>query len=209
MELALSKFCGEADIITPISPRDEKIRRRLGYRGPQNYRLHPPDDASGGAPHTLVQRPKAPHLFNHSPARQVRAWVGEHVWNRYYKFCFERNPWDRVISLYCWRFGSKPTVTLSEFIDSDLLFNLKKRGIRLYTIHGEIAVDKVCLYESLTEELEHLQVRLGFPERLCLPRAKSGFRKDRRSYREILNEAQRTRIEALFREEISLFGYQF
>ena len=37
IEIALSKFCGEKDIITPISPEDEQIRRSLGYRGPQNY----------------------------------------------------------------------------------------------------------------------------------------------------------------------------
>ena len=40
-------------------------------------------------------------------------------------------------------------------------------------------------------------------------RAKSNFRKDKRSYREILNEEDRTMIAELFRDEINLFGYEF
>ncbi len=37
IEIALSKFCGEDDIITRISPKDEQTRRDLGYRGAQNF----------------------------------------------------------------------------------------------------------------------------------------------------------------------------
>jgi len=43
IEIALSKYCGSNDIITPISDEDEEIRRQLGYRGPQNY-LYPIHD---------------------------------------------------------------------------------------------------------------------------------------------------------------------
>ena len=37
IEIALSKFCGEEDIITPNEDNDENIRSSLGNRGPQNY----------------------------------------------------------------------------------------------------------------------------------------------------------------------------
>ena len=37
IEIALSKFCNENDVITPISPKDELVRSDLGYKGPQNY----------------------------------------------------------------------------------------------------------------------------------------------------------------------------
>ena len=36
-EVALSKYCGDKDIITPISNDDETLRKELGYRGSQNY----------------------------------------------------------------------------------------------------------------------------------------------------------------------------
>ena len=38
LEIALSKYCGEKDIITPIVSEDEKIRKMIGYKGPQNYK---------------------------------------------------------------------------------------------------------------------------------------------------------------------------
>jgi len=37
IEIALSKYCGPRDIITPITPIDERLRNSLGYPGPQNY----------------------------------------------------------------------------------------------------------------------------------------------------------------------------
>jgi len=42
IEIALSKHCGDADVITPISPEDEKTRSLLSYRGPQNYCRYAP-----------------------------------------------------------------------------------------------------------------------------------------------------------------------
>jgi len=43
VEIALPKFCGSDDIITPIKLEDEENQEKLGYRGPQNY-LSPPMD---------------------------------------------------------------------------------------------------------------------------------------------------------------------
>ena len=35
---SFSKFCGANDIITPITPKDEDLRRQLGFRGAQNFK---------------------------------------------------------------------------------------------------------------------------------------------------------------------------
>ncbi len=37
LEIALSKFCNKNEIIKPIVKKDELIRRKLQYTGPQNY----------------------------------------------------------------------------------------------------------------------------------------------------------------------------
>lgn len=39
IEIALSKHCGPDGVIAPIVDEDEAIRKSLGYRGPQNYRV--------------------------------------------------------------------------------------------------------------------------------------------------------------------------
>ena len=207
IEIALSKYCGADDIITPVSPEDEKTRRGLGYPGPQNY-LSIWDHGVLCVAKRLLRGGKKPRFYNHISAKKVKANIGEQVWNSYYKFCFERNPWDRIVSQYYWRYRSEPRPTISEFVGSKSPLCLKRKGFELYTIDGQVAVDKVCRFENLSEELEVIRKQFGIPEKLELPVAKSGFRKDKRSYRDILGKEEKMKIAELFRDEINLMGYE-
>jgi len=209
IEIALSKFCGEGDIITPVTPDDEVTRRNLGYLGPQNYFAPFSDYHFGDFVRLVLHRDKKMRFYNHISAKRIRHLVGDSVWNNYYKFCVERNPWDRLVSLYYWRNKVEPRPTISEFLESGVPKILKTRGFECYTIDGAVVVDNVCRFENLEEELERIRVRLGLPERIELPRAKSSSRKDRRSYRDILSEDQKETIRELFKEEIALLGYEY
>ncbi len=205
IEIGLSKFCGEADVITPIRPADEKLRRNLGYRSPQNYML--------GLPQERLPLPDAgrpcDRFYNHSGAKKIRRCIGDIVWNSYYKFAFVRNPWDRFLSYYYWRCRKDPRLPISEFLTHKNLRRMKRLGSNLYSIKGEIAVDRLCRYENLDQELDELCRRLGFPEAITLPQAKSTFRPDKRSYRQILTGEQAQKIADFFQEEIERFGYEF
>jgi hypothetical protein len=193
IEIALSKICGEQDIITPISPEDENTRMALGYRGPQNYIFN-----------------GAQLFYNHIPASDVRALAGGEVWDAYFKFCFERNPWDKVISWYFWEYQIEPRPSISEFIQSGHAGLVGgPGGFDLYTINGEIAVNKVCLYENMDQEMERIQNQLNLPDLPALPRAKSRFRSDKRHYRELLGAEDKIAIEKLFAREIDHFGFVF
>ena len=211
IEIALSKYCGPDDVITPISSVDEKLRKELGFRGPQNNSLSLIWNYSFRDFKILFRRRKCKlRFFNHMSAREVRKEVGAQIWDEYYKFCFERNPWDRLISLYYWWYKSKQhPPPISEFIESEKPLILKKRGYDLYTINGLIAVDRVCLFENKEEELEAIKNRLHLPEKIELLYTKSQHRKDKRSYRDILNEKDRAKVAELFHDEIALFGYKF
>ena len=211
IEIALSQFCGPNDVITPISREDEEIRKELGYRGPQNY-LSPPWDYNFKDVARLLIKGRRKHRFyNHISASEVRAHGGQQLWDVYFKFCVERNPWDRVISLYYHRYrhSSKPRPTICEFIKSNAPLILKRRGSELYKIDGHIAVDRICRFENLTEELEAIRTQLGISQKLNLPRAKSQFRKDKKSYRDYFGEEEKAKIAELFSYEISLLGYEF
>ena len=144
------------------------------------------------------------------PAGDIMPLVGKEIWDQYFKFCFERNPWDRVISLYYWRYNPEQPITISEFIDSGALNALKRKGMDIYSIEGKIAVDKICRFENLAEELKNVcNNHLNINKDIELPKVKSSSRKDKRHYREILNNDEREKIAEMFRQEIALFGYEY
>lgn len=209
MEIALSRFCGDEDIITPLGPENENTRDSLGYPGPRNYLAPVTDYRARDVARLIVRRRKKLRFYHHITASEARKYIGEATWNGYYKFCFERNPWDRVISWYYWRCQSEPRPTLAEFIDSHALEKLRKTGFQLYTIDGKIAVDRIFLFENLKQELEEIRGILGLPETPTLPRAASAYRQDKRHYRDVLNHDQREKIERVFSQEIGMLGYEF
>lgn len=79
----------------------------------------------------------------------------------------------------------------------------------MYSIDGIIVVDQVVKFEDLTADLETVRTKLGLPEPLELPNAKSSSRKDKRHYREILSEEEKKIISKSFAFEIRTFGYEF
>nr|WP_172957434.1 sulfotransferase family 2 domain-containing protein [Aphanothece sacrum] len=206
MEIALSKFCGKNDIITPISREDEVIRKKLGYPGPQNYEvLLTTTDTR------IFKKPQSIVFYNHISAREIKNWLNDEIWYEYFKFCFERNPYDRIISLYYHYISYLPEkdekMTLSDFINSDLIFGLRKWGFDIYTIDKEIVVDQVYLYENLEQEIENIRLQLNLPEMLLLPKAKGQYRQDKKTSTTTLTKEEIKKISQLFEKEIQLFGY--
>lgn len=197
VEIALSSILGDQDVIAPIHPIDEELRNRLEYRGPQNH-LDPSDGSLA--------------FYNHMPAKEIKEKMGTEIWDSYYKFCFVRNPWDRLISLYYWHYRdhSTPLPSMTEFLQWLDEGRMKRYdNFLLYTIDGEMAVDRVGRYESLERDLQEVCTKLGLPNLPLLPRAKGQHRLDRRHYREVLSLEESEKIRRLCENEIDLFDYQF
>jgi hypothetical protein len=211
VEIALSKICGPDDIITPIVPEDEQIRQELGYRGPQHCYAPLSEYTFWDRVKLFVKGKKKLKYYHHISAREVKALIAEEVWNSYYKFCFERNPFDRIISSYYWYYKKKKKLpSISTFLaTSPYIKLLKDRGYRLYTIDGKVVVDKIYRFENLKNDFELACQQIGITEPLSLPHTKGKFRKEKKSYREILTEADKAAIEKLFADEIKLMGYGY
>ncbi len=206
IEIALSEFCGEEDIITPIVLEDEKRRAALGFRGAQNYKFplhrYTPQDWL-----YTVRRRRSAGFYNHAPISLAKRHLSAEQWTSYFKFTVERNPWDKVISYYFWMHPREPRPTLSEYIASGRAKS--KRGIELYTIQGKVAVDKIMRFENLQVDLEEVARRLGLPHVPRLPVTKHSTRQDKRHYRDQLSLEDRDRIAELYRAEIALLGYEW
>ena len=207
IEIELSKFCGEEDVITPISLKDEAIRRKLGYRGSQNYVESWLKYEFKDWVRLFAELQRKKKFVGHMLAKEIRQKIGDDIWNSYFKFCFERNPWDKVISFYFFQHRKESRPLLSEFILSGEASQVSDYD--LYTCDGKIIVDYIGRYENLDSELELIDERLGFPERLQIARAKGNFREDRRHYRLLLGDEEKKRISIDLAKEISYFGYEF
>jgi hypothetical protein len=208
IEIALSRYCGPDDIVTKITERDEATRAALGYQGPVNHLLPRERWTTRDWFRHYVRREEIRYR-NHMPALEIRARIGPDIWNSYYKFCFERNPWDRTISAYYW--DNRSLGQLPEF--EPWLKSPKRSRIMsnwpLYAIDGQIAVDKVYRYEDLRGALDELVQRLSLPGPLELPDAKRQTRKDRRPYQELYSAQAREYVARVCAPEIEAFGYRF
>ncbi len=209
VEIALSKFCDDRDVLTPFNAADEDLRQELGARRSQNYQASLREYSPADWASRLLRGEKRLRFYNHIPAALVQSRVPKDVWLNYYKFCIERNPWDRVVSSYFWRNKTEPRPSVSEWLDSGGHKILKQNGQDLYCIDGKIVVDRVLRFENLAAELDEVRQSLALQQPLDLPRAKGDFRKDRRHYRDILTSAERDRIAQDFAFEIATFGYEF
>lgn len=205
MEIALSAFCGPEAVITSIEPEDEYIRQELGYRGPQNIRV-PLRQYSllDGARCLWNRTPK--QFFHHAPASFVKENVPQSVWDDYFVFCFERNPFDKAVSLYYWM-TDPPRPPLETYLARADVNRLSNWPI--YTINGKVAVDFVGRYEQLEQGLAHVAERLNLPTPITLPNAKAGERPSRQPYPQLFTPQARNRVEIVCARECLHFGYKW
>jgi hypothetical protein len=194
VEIALSRICGPKDIITPIADTDEQLRNAVGGRPPQHYTAPP-----------LEMEARA-----HLPANAVRRLVGADIWENYFKFAIERNPWDAVVSLYYWRIrdNAKPT-SFEDFVNSDEVPRWANKNARIYRLQDKVAVDELIRFESLDTDVDGLWSSLGLPGAPELPRAKGDFRPREARYPTMYTPATAARVGDIFAAMTAEFGYQF
>lgn len=210
VEAALSAVCGANDVITQASEELRNARQKAA----QNYRLDHPDVPTRPLWRRLLGRPERYYhptigYYEHMPASRVRQYVGEEVWRSYFKFSFERNPWDRQVSWYHYKTKAKSERTRPSFE----AFNRNRRRAwvenwDLYTIDGNIAMDFIGRYETLAADFQTVLGRLGLSGEVELPRVNASARQEG-SYRAYYTEATRDLIASWYAPEIREFGYRF
>jgi hypothetical protein len=211
IEAALSELCGPSDVITPYREESETDRKGLG---PQNYRIEHPLKPKRPLWRKLLGRPERYYhhsvgFYEHMPASRVRDYVGEDVWRSYFKFAFDRNPWDRQVSWYLYKTKTK------RFRPSFERFMQDRRrafvtNYAIYTIDGALSVDFVGRYENLQDELAKALDLAGVGRHLKVPRTNVTPDKDQaRDYRSYYSDATRERVAEWYAPEIALLHYGF
>jgi hypothetical protein len=131
-EFALNEICGPDDVVTPVGVIDETKRTGLG---PRHYQYRPPL-LSTEWPNLVsryVRNGKMPlNFYGHMHGWRVKRRVGKKIWNSYFKFAFDRNPWDREVSWYSHQ------LSVGRFTGSfeDHLRRLPKHTVENYEIYS-------------------------------------------------------------------------
>ena len=206
IEAALIPLCGPDDIISPTSREVTKAR---GHEG-QNFRR------SDAPPRSLwrriMRRPERHYhrsvgFYEHIPAAEIRRYVGDEVWNSYYKFAFERNPWDRQVSLYRFKDKNRPCARSFE----RFLARRKRAYVpnfRIYTIDGLIALNYVGRFETLDADFRKILMDVGIKGPVALPELNASSHA-RGEYQSYFTKRTRKKIARWYAQEIWHFGYEF
>lgn len=207
-EVALNELCGPDDIVTPFLAGNERHRRGPG---PRNYRYRPPVWSTEW-PNLIsryIRNGTMPlDYYNHIHAWRVKRRVGSRIWNSYFKFAFDRNPWDREVSYYCHQ--SAQGLIKGSFADHVKRFPQKIVGnYEIYSCKGEVAVDFLGRYENLHSDLAKVMDILGIKARLDLPMANGEFRDRSRPYQEMYDHNLRDIVARTYKREIELLSYMF
>ena len=207
-EIALSQLCGPDDILTPISPADE--RQRMGAR---NFGAEPERLARWLQSVAAGERrwPPPGRYYNHMPLAEVRQQFGP--LDGYRVVCVERSPYAKVLSFLNWRLGKHgyregvvPTTgraALAEQFGEDVL---RVRNIDRYRDRCGRVTATCWRLASLADELAAFSAELGRPSPL-LPHVKRGWGSERLDPTEWLTPDQIRFVNEHFAEEFEVFGY--
>lgn len=221
LEMALSKHCTDGDVLTPLIPDEERLRREVAGIGAQNfYRGLEEYDLRGKLKYLLLGR-RAFKFGEHMPAWQIRRQVGEEVWNSYYKFTVVRDPFDRCVSRYYYTkkyFDDAKEVEVWDrnSFDQFLRYHaeLINENWRMYTEKDRVIMDFVIRYEDLERDLATVSRSIGLEHSIFEDmkgiRAKGDYRPKTaraRDLRDLFEERHRRLISILCRKEMETFGY--
>lgn len=209
-EIALSKYCGPNDVITPIMAEDEETRRDLGCRTAQNYlkrrrRIDVTRWRTG-----FLRTDDVPDFWNHMTAREIRRRVPRDVWHAYTKVSIVQNPFEKIVSQYFFDTRRK-NLPFKSYVKK------RKDKIRqnkeITHINGQPAVDLMMRYERIFEDIVALQRRVGLPDDFAETfqglSAKGNIRPPHTSSAHMFDgfDSGVRLINRLCKDEIEAFGY--
>jgi hypothetical protein len=157
----------------------------------------------------------------HETAQVVRSRIGPKRWEERFSFSIVRNPWDRAVSHFHYRYMTNQTRVADrslsfkqwlrhvylerspEYVDDEKMFLSQTDWV--CDEDGEVMVDYIGQFENLATAWVEICEHLG-REPLPLPHHKRSSRGDYRSY---YDADSRDIVATFFRTDIERFGYEF
>jgi hypothetical protein len=133
-------------------------------------------------------------------------------WDTYFKFCFIRNPYDRLVS--GWNYVNKYNIPLANFIninksltDWDYWHVFMNQSRHIINEKGKIGVDYIGRYEQLEEHFEVILKQIGIHNITHCKNVKINSKKHK-DYKTYYDEELINKVYLQFKEDFDNFEYQ-
>ena len=236
VEIALSKICGDQDIITPIANIDERLRVQSGIRHAQNYGPEPaeikdfiqwllqiPTDQI-----TTRQSPKG-IVNNHMPLRRIYRRLKQlhpdikqaHI------LAIVRSPYEQILSRVNHNIKFKGYKTSGETMQATqtdlkeaLAQHIKKlrgrditkfrsKNYQIYDSSFDETIQPIFIrFENLNENLNQSLKKIGVDAEIDLPFTKKGLQSSNDLFQQIASKEQIKLINDYHRDDFTRFGYE-
>ena len=235
VEIALSKICGNEDIITPIANIDERTRVQMQIRHAQNYGpkkseikdfiqwlLEVPTEQI-----TTRQAPKG-IANNHMPLKRIYKKLGRiHPEIKEAKiFAVVRSPYQQILSRINHNINFKGYKTSGETMQASQinlrqelgkyiaglqrrkLENYRSKNFQIYDSSFDESIQVQFLrFENLKSELDQALMNIGVKKKIELPFTKKGLQSSNDLFQEIASNKQIRIINKYHKNDFKRFGY--
>ena len=144
------------------------------------------------------------------------SWIKENAfpelgldWDKYFKFGFVRNPWDRELSNYFFNSGKlKPPedISFKEWLNIRLQKNGFIRSHNSSQCDYLTDVNYVARFENYDEEVKYLFNRIGVP----MPQPLMHINKtDHKPYYEYYDDIDIMKVQQWYEKDIEMYNYEF
>jgi hypothetical protein len=146
-------------------------------------------------------------LKNHSGRQEIVHALGEEFWIKALKVFNIRNPFDRLVSEYYFKFRTLAEVKRPSF--EDFIHTIQHDNLRSFGIYDDGLVHFIR-YENLLEDLNTAAHLMGLSPATWIPSFKSNIRpQDTRDYRVMFTEGSRAHVEKIYKTTLDQFSYSF
>ncbi|MEE9438644.1 MAG: sulfotransferase family 2 domain-containing protein [Saprospiraceae bacterium] len=205
LQIALSKHCGEKDIISKLYKGDTIHLLEANGKDFQNTSV-PLLKYNRRDWFQYLFRSRKQHFTEHNAISYLKRWLGNEVWNNYYKFCVERDPFEKIVSYYYWR-TRDIKMSFDTFLDKHL-YGLS--DFHIYSDNQIVGVDKVYKYGDLDNVIAKLEHKFNFDIDMENIKAKSTYSpKNNKLDKANMTDKQKTMILNEFSNEIEHFYPQY
>ena len=150
---------------------------------------------------------------SHKTAIEIKRDLGDNMFNRYFKFCVIRNPWDKVVSQYFWiirwaKIYNHSIPTFKEFVKK---YNKEAFNWSIHTIYNKPICDFYIRFEHLKKDITTLckNLKIIDYDLSTLPSHKSKFRPAGFHYSNFYDRETKDLVHKAHKKEIKFFKYKF